>query len=169
MLGMVAILLGSLAAGSSVAGATDDDDAYIVPVSGSWSFAGGTPGVVEELPGGGTRESGATWTFQPVEVSDPRLDGPTVSTSTLDTHSGLSYFVNVVRLETVGGSWQREPAWTIAAAPSEGVPLATVWVGEGPYDGLLLVAECTFSDGIVSLEGHIIESDMPSLPTNSVG
>ena len=154
---------------SGVAAATgsDAEPTGASPVTATFEYLEGGPTKTAVLDDGGTRID-ARWTFEAVEASDPRLEGVSVSTSTQDTRGGLDYFVSVVELRNDGGSWRQQPLWTLADGPHSGVRRDTVWVGEGGYDGLLLLAGSTFDAGTIVLDGHIIEADLLPVPGEAI-
>jgi len=148
------------AAPSALGQTSEEPD--LIEITGSYSYAGNPDaGELSDLAPGHTRRVGQTWAFRSREVSDPRLDGDVLFTWVNDTHPGLDYIVRVGRLETEDGAWVQEPIWMIDGATH---PIDTVWVGEDAYEGLLLVAEWTFTGNGFTFDGHIVESDLPPTP-----
>ena len=94
-------------------------------------------------------------------MSDPRLDGDVVLVETLDDYPGVRYAVTDLRLETTEGAWQAEPVAGILDEGGSGDLGGTIWVGEGAYEGMRLIAEISFGGFGFNLDGYIIESDSP--------
>ncbi|MGI9642242.1 MAG: hypothetical protein ACR2N9_05615 [Acidimicrobiia bacterium] len=116
------------------------------------------------LPGGGER-SISLFPHLPIEVSDPRIDGNVLLQEIVDDHPDVRYRMMNLRLETADGAWQAEPVTSIDDGSTPGAISDTFWVGEGAYEGLLLVAALDFGGAGFELSGHIVQSDLPAPAT----
>ncbi len=99
-----------------------------------------------------------------VQSSDPRLEGELTFTLTQDAYPEVTVFVRAGRILNERGAWQQEPTWVIDQDLVSGLTHDQVYVGEGDYEGLILLAKWTWADGGFDLDGHIIESDLPTAP-----
>ena len=115
------------------------------------------------LAGGGERQV-ESWPHIPVDVSDERLNADLMLRVTIDEYPGVSYqrteMRTEMRIETPEGAWQSEP---ISIILGESEPRGfgfgdTVWVGEGAYEGLRLVANVDAFGFGFDLEGFIVEA-----------
>jgi hypothetical protein len=111
--------------------------------------------------------------FSFIETSDPRIDGTMFITVTSETYPGVDFEVEAwrSRIENEGGAWQgplefsRLEDGQEVEEPPEAFSEAelSIFVGEGGYEGLIVVAEGTWDVMRLGsdLHGFIIEGELP--------
>jgi len=160
--------------GDSVPGAATDAEP-VAPVeftSKAWFSGQVGRGETNEVAPGHDRLTGEAWKFRFSETSDPRVDGTIINATTIDTHSGgdVEVSMDAYRIENEGGAWQEVPMFFIRF---RGQPLGRiitgavtphVFIGEDEYEGLVVVAEETWTGSGFELHGFIIEGGLPVAP-----
>ena len=144
------------------------------------SMAGqASPGETETLGNGVERSSRVAWRGSSTEASDPRVEGTWMWTITWDTYpDGVEFNTGAGRIENDEGAWQQVPVQFFNRTdgrdtPSD-YPMAVgetaqrVFIGEGGYQGLVAVAIQTGESSpgwpVMSLEGYILDGELPPLP-----
>jgi hypothetical protein len=153
-----------VAATSGVVAQDSTGAANVEPFTSSYTFIDQPDIGTDEALLGKVRTTGQAWHFRSTESSDPRLEGELTFTLTQDAYPEVTVFVRAARLANEEGAWQAEPTWVIDEDLVPGLTLDQVYTGEGDYEGQILVADWTWTDGGFGLDGHIIESDLPTLP-----
>lgn len=135
-------------------------------------------GTTELLPNGVSRTTGAAWQFVPIEASDPRLNGTLTFTNNLHRYppeeirpimEWPEIQIGAARIQTDEGAWQEVPQVSYNADRQPGDIVHRAFVGEGAYEGLILVASDTWQppdmrNVKVLLEGIIVEGGLPADP-----
>ena len=99
---------------------------------------------------------------QMLQMSDARLDGAVTVSSRIHKYpDGLELIAYALRIENDGGAWQQQPVLAFMSPDGTFSTVTISLVGEGGYEGLTAVAEALVANDMWTLDGFIIEGEVP--------
>jgi hypothetical protein len=147
------------------------DRALAAEFSGETQFGDcfGPEPAIETSPGF-VREAGVPGTYctNPAheEFTDPRLQGEFRVWGGSSDSYGLGPTIRSDRfsMHDDDGAWVQRPNLTLSHTDGSGPNEVVVMEGSGAYEGLNLIAEVSFFDGVWTWRGYIVEGDLPAAP-----
>ena len=136
----ISALAMGLLAGSAAGVAAQEEP---VEVTGQVVFSPGGPGSIE------------TW-----ETTDPRLtgEGRWAPSEGSPSERAPDYFLNSRTLSTDDGSWRQLPVpWANIVGMEEDPYFDLVFIGEGGYEGLVFIAQATWTDSGFDVRGYLVD------------
>ena len=165
----ISILTIGMLAGSAVGVASQDEQTPSegpVEFTAKWAFGPELRDETYESGDGVAMFRGGAWRPGVITAaSDPRLEGTiSVAANNDDYADGPTIFNYAFRIENEDGVWQQLPTINLDTGEGDVDTTTGVMVGEGGYDGLVVVFDNHVDGPGWTLHGFIIEGGLPPDP-----